>query len=505
MPEHKCLATNWSAMIKAIRFKNSSRGNENGRQEVARQRVLLRMLACGAMLEIGQGEGGVVEKSDACSVIGSMPIGSKQKRGRTDTNQPQEKLASILLKSLPGLLGAFNVDVVALRSITALPAYLIPSVFSLPSRKAEFQNVMKSLCATFSECTDERVLQNIARALSELVQGGHARVSEVKLQVKRLSISLQDRLMELLFRSEETKSRKSPRSSKGRSSRGSNASGSTLSSKGELSEATSPAVDIENSIFLCLLRIRVLTKKCSPAFLFDDEGEGDNQAEGFCNTITEGMSNHCSKRPLSFCINTFCFRRYLAIAKRLQDRKPILDEKDDQGGDDDVQTAASTRIPEIWTKEDPNIHAVVARSVDEALHILTLLTAWKLMDALNLHDDSDTVADVDMGVDEDDLVVLGMRNRLTRLLGFCFDHFLDKNEDEVSDEHLEFSATVQASAGRFACDLRVLFPRDWASAADPIRRKLALTDDAHLIGGFMRYLESRSEEVGLVDVTNPWA
>ena len=56
MPEHKNLTTCWSAMLKAIRSENANPDRQE-REELARTRVLLRMLASAASLEVvGQQE-----------------------------------------------------------------------------------------------------------------------------------------------------------------------------------------------------------------------------------------------------------------------------------------------------------------------------------------------------------------------------------------------------------------------------------------------------------------
>ena len=245
-------------------------------------------------------------------------------------------------------------------------------------------------------------------------------------------------------------------------------------------EAPSPAVDVENSILLCLKRWRILTKKCPVEYLFDEkEQDSDEEIKGFCNTVAEAM------------------------AKRLQDRKPIVDDVDEQDDAETLATEKSIRVPEIWTKEDSRIHGAIAKSVDEALVVLLSITAWKLRDALlnrsktEFGNDGDNESDDE--VDVEDLTVLSMRDRLVKLLGVCFDQFLEPTEDtEYTDEHVEFASHVQAAAGRVASDVRTLFPKEWSNAVDPVRQALALTNDSQLIGGFARYLKQREDEVCMV-------
>jgi hypothetical protein len=463
MPEHKHLAVNWSAMLKAIRSENPQQGRPAGREELAKQRVLLRMLACAAEREVGS-----VENANS---------NKKRKRAEpsTNSNESHESLSMALLKSLPSLLTAFKGDVMALRSLTKLPQYLIPAVFSLPARKNDFQSLLKNLCRLSLESTDEQVLQHIARALSILVQGDHTRVSEVKMQLKRMIGTLQDRLMELFSESDPqnsespTKSKKNKKSSpKRRSNRKSDISSSSMSSEGVFS-SNSPEMDIEHSICLCLLRWRTMIKECPLEFLFQEDDEED-EVEGFCTTISE------------------------AIGKRLIDRKPVVDEEDD----DTAYDAKSAVVAKIWKTDDVAIHAEVAKAVEEALQVLLSVVSWKLLETLKDRTKEKGDADLEMEDDADvkDLVVLRMRDRLAKLVGLCFDQFLEEREDLIySEEHVEFASSVQTSAGRVASDLRTLFAREWSQAADPVRRALALTDDSQLIGGFARYLQSRETEV----------
>jgi cohesin complex subunit SA-1/2 len=515
MPEHKCLATNWSAMLKAIRSENTQQ-EKAGREDVAKQRVLLRMLATAAELEVGGSP--AADSSDEGKKSGN-------KRKKDSTIEPSEALSISLLKSLPHLLVAFKGDVVALRSLTKLPRYLIPAVFSLPTRKIEFQSLVKNLCAVFLESTDETVLQHIALSLSILEQGDHARIPEVKMQLKKLSGALQERLMELFRDSDpqNEKKKKSPKK-KRKSNRRSDASESTES--GLFSEASSPRVDVEHSILLCLLRWRIMTKQCPISDLFDEKEKDDDEIEGFCNTVAEvsGVSLACIKRTrsafhISFWAPFFlCFQSEImqAIAKRLQDRKPIVNvdkgEEDASMDDTTIGTVKTVTVPEIWTTDDPQIHGVIAKSVDEALTLLLDIMAWKIDETVkpvletikdyddDSDDDSDAESETKGGEKEDkmdvqDITVLRMRDRLLKLLGLCFDQYIDDEDDTFSNEHIQFSSAVQASAGRVASDVRVLFPKDWSDAKDGIRRALALTDDAQLIGGFARYLQSREFEL----------
>jgi hypothetical protein len=223
------------------------------------------------------------------------------------------------------------------------------------------------------------------------------------------------------------------------------------------------------------LRWRILLKKCPFVYLFEDQADEDDEeeVEGFCTTISE------------------------AIGKRLHDRKPIVDEEED---DNETKTAV---VAEIWKTEDVAIHGESAKATEEALQVLLCVVSWKLLDSLPKSKDSDSdeneTMELDDEADVEDMAVLRMRDRLVNLLGLCFDQFLDDTENVIySDENVDFASSVQESAGRVASDLRTLFPREWSQAVDPIHRALALTGDSQLIGGFARYLKSREKDVSSI-------
>jgi hypothetical protein len=78
----------------------------------------------------------------------------------------------------------------------------------------------------------------------------------------------------------------------------------------------------------------------------------------------------------------------------------------------------------------------------------------------------------------------------------CFDQFiLEEDEESACAHRVEWSHSIQESAGLTACDLRMLFPKEWAETASPLLRALAITDDSRLIAGYVRYLRSSSAEM----------
>jgi len=465
MPEHRDLVLNWPMMFKAIRSENPQQGSADEREEIGTQRILLRMLATSAEIEFGK----AIRKEQGND--------SKKNNNNTEVSKKHKKSSSLddlsiaLLKNLPNLLNAFKSDIMSLRDVTKLPLTIASSVLGLPSRKTDFQNLIKTLCQLYIDSTDEQVLQNIAQTLSHWVEGDHTRVSEVKINMKRLSGALQERLMELFRESdpenEEEQEKKSQRRKKRNKSDTSTIGGSSMFS-------TSQEADTEHSISLLMLRWKILLMQCKSKFLFEkaNEDEDEDEIEGLFYTISEAMG------------------------KRLTDRMS----KYDREAKDDATTIVTT--PTIWKDDDPDIHEAVSLTIDKALRVLLVIVSQELLETQERRQEFETSEhngnnNMDMDVDEDDFPVLKMRDNLVRVLGLCFDQHLPKIEDvEYTSEQHEFSASVQDGAGKATSDLRTLFPSDWSNATDPVRRALALTsgeDFENLISGFVRWFQSREE------------
>ena len=133
MPEHKSIVTNWSAILFAISEDNvatTSQGTTAGdKADVAKQRVLVQMLACAAKAEVGS----VVNSSFLHGDIDPDVVEAYEKEGTTLKNEKKgsrrgiglhESLSIALLKALPNLLVKFKSDSAILESLTSLPRYL---------------------------------------------------------------------------------------------------------------------------------------------------------------------------------------------------------------------------------------------------------------------------------------------------------------------------------------------------------------------------------------------
>ena len=156
IPEHSSIATNWSALLRAINEDSvaTTAGGSTADKTVdaVKQLVLLRMLMASVIEEVGS-------VSDADFLNGSKGSKKNSKKAR---NTSHEKLSIELLKALPALFVKFSGDSRMLQQIASLPRYFIHSVFSLPQRKADFTAVLKKIGELYTKSTDESVLTQCA-------------------------------------------------------------------------------------------------------------------------------------------------------------------------------------------------------------------------------------------------------------------------------------------------------------------------------------------------------
>lgn len=136
MPEHKALVTNWNAMLRAIGEDSAATTGDAAadRVEVAKQRVLVQMLARAAQAEVvAVAEPNFLSKGldpDEADVEAEenaiTTTKSKKAKGKKSgsTGMPHEVLSVALLNSLPDLLIKFKVDPTILGSLTTLPRYI---------------------------------------------------------------------------------------------------------------------------------------------------------------------------------------------------------------------------------------------------------------------------------------------------------------------------------------------------------------------------------------------
>ena len=141
MPEHKSIVTNWTSMIRAITEDNiamTSQGTSAGeRADVAKQRVLVRMLVCAAKAEVESVDADflykfmdpdiiTILKRNALTTIEESDV-PKKKSVKESNNLQHEALSIALIKSLPSLMVQFKSDPSIIDSLVSLPRYFSKS------------------------------------------------------------------------------------------------------------------------------------------------------------------------------------------------------------------------------------------------------------------------------------------------------------------------------------------------------------------------------------------
>jgi len=496
MPEHRGLVTDWSAMLRAIKEDNAAATAHHvtagDRANVAKQRVLVRMLACAAREEVGSvADAEFLHRgtdADAVEMTSTSKPAGKGKKAPS-MGREHENLSIALLKALPNLLIQFKGDLAIIPELASLPRFLIPTVFSLPQRKQDYMSLIKNLGEIYLSSSDDRILDNTARSLVSLCNGDHARVAESKAQLRKVVVELRDRVVELMSSDDSTIATSAvsvdPESdfasvrSKRRSSTKKKTPASSIGLSSPASDKTSltdegsvPDADSEYSIFLNLKRLKILSKKCDLSVFFEDRNNV-NQLELLCNFVTDGLKGRLrSCKPVDLRINT------------------------------DEETTVHKLI------DSPEVLGAVGKSVGEGLEFLLCVIGWfthSVQVSENLVAEDDDLIDNAMEDDEDDNsvedhVVLRLRIRLLSTLELCFAQYIlsgdDHGDDETSvaqhsEEQHSFSDFVQLAAGKVTSDLRTLFPKEYADAASPILRSFALQEDGRLIGAYVRFLDSK--------------
>lgn len=359
MPEHRALVTDWSAMLRAIKDDKSATTAHNvkagDRADVAKQRILVRMLACAAQEEVGAVADESFLNSDVDPDMASSS--TSEKANKASMGREHETLSIALLKALPNLLLKFKGDTDVVSELACLPRFLVPTVFSLPQRKQDFMSLIKNLGEIYLSSSNNDTLDKTARSLSSLCRGNHARVTESKAQLRKIVVELRDRIVELMSSDDATiatsamsvvnsESEFASKSSRRRSGRKTSpaAGASPATEKTSLTDDDtrgSADVDTEHSIFLNVKRLRILAKRCNLSEFFDhvDDTNNVNQLELLCNFVCDGLKS------------------------RLRACKPV-----DLRVNEDEETAADKLI------EDAEVLAAIGKSVSEGLQLILSVT-----------------------------------------------------------------------------------------------------------------------------------
>ena len=325
----------------------------------------------------------------------------------------------------------------------------MPSVFNLSSRKKDFVRLVQNLSEVFLESTDNEVLANCAMALSCLSKGDHSRTKDAYVTLKSTQRSLQSRLSDLLAMKAKQDGSKEDDDV----------------SMGSHDDQDLSLVNTQQSISLCLRRLKILSKRVYPGELLvesNDTAAQDKAVEALFNTVAE------------------------YLAKELVSRKLIGEEVENED-DESVY-----EVPEIWENADSRLHPLVGDAVCDGLSFLLCVTAWRLnMEIKMTKEDNPDEGDIK------DHIVLRMRQYLDKLLVLCYEQYLKGNDAaSFSTEHVEFSKKIQKHAGRIVGDVRSMFPNMWSRSSSPFLVACANVGEHHTItGGLLRFLDDQESEL----------
>lgn len=192
-------------------------------------------------------------------------------------------------------------------------------------------------------------------------------------------------------------------------------------------------------------------------------------------------------------------RRLTALAKRT-DIGPLLSEEDPEGRLENlcgeisktighqlsIREITEGKVPGIWEETESEAHQIWSSAVHEVFEFWLAATAWRV---------SNVVKNLEKASAESVEFLQRLRDGLAKMLIFCYDQFVDPDEGDYSDDHVAFAESVQKHAGDAAGALRTLFPKVWVDSDHSVLQSLAMTDDGHVIGGYVRFVRLKDSEV----------
>jgi len=289
----------------------------------------------------------------------------------------------------------------------------------------------------FQEATDQEVLNNCAFTLTSLSRNEHSRRGESLLKLKSTACSVRQRVVELI----QSKASKA---------------------QADDEEYLNSRKDTQQSISLALRRLATLAKHVDMTDLLGDDPDdevNDDDMKKLCDLIAND------------------------VGIELEERKIVVSEDE-----------ASDLVPEIWENGDPEMHPMVAETVAETLDFLLLTTAWRLRKELEV------LFTGEEPTDHSTRVVVGMRDRITKLLGLCFEQqrapSLTEAEPQESDQSI-FATTVQLRASATSGDLRSLLPAYWKDMDSKFLQECAM-NNILIVGGVNRFIRAQDKQVRIV-------
>ena len=248
--EHSSIATNWSAMLRAINedavTTTSTNTTADKKTDEVKQLVLMRMLMASVKAEVGS-------VSDSNFLDGATA--KRNKAAKKNTGSSHEKLSIELLNALPELFVKFSGDSRMLMQLASLPRYLIHSVFSLPQKKKDFLSLLKQIGDLYLKSADEQVLLQCAMSLTHMTDGTHSRVVDAQNQVQKIVDSLNKKINDLIVLKLSNAKKKK---------------------KGDADK------DSEFALGLALTQLRILSKRGDVSSMI-----GDDEVEDFLTSLKE--------------------------------------------------------------------------------------------------------------------------------------------------------------------------------------------------------------------------
>ena len=160
IPEHSSLATNWSAMLHALKNDKNPRKSlsTDQRLDMVQQRVLLRMFVTAVKLEVSDAGNESAANVDPLlleavqdhqkALITANATNNKTTKQKSKNNS-HEELTLALLRSLPELLLRFKSETPVLASLVALPQYFCKSTLALHLHHQPLCSVTQHACFYF--------------------------------------------------------------------------------------------------------------------------------------------------------------------------------------------------------------------------------------------------------------------------------------------------------------------------------------------------------------------
>eukprot|EP00546_Thalassionema_frauenfeldii_P017841 CAMPEP_0178905524 /NCGR_PEP_ID=MMETSP0786-20121207/6323_1 /TAXON_ID=186022 /ORGANISM="Thalassionema frauenfeldii, Strain CCMP 1798" /LENGTH=691 /DNA_ID=CAMNT_0020577141 /DNA_START=154 /DNA_END=2232 /DNA_ORIENTATION=+ len=348
-----------------------------------------------------------------------------------------------------------------------------------PKLKTPLRDMVQTLVDIYGTVGDESSLPVIVESLATLMESSHENDNSTvralcQTQLSQLTQNLTERLLELLQSKAPAKEPK-----KKKKKRKTRRSSTSVDDDDEEEDDDNKENDKEFAIHRCIQRLSILAKRI---------------------------------RIQEFWPHDFRQELVDAMTKRLEERQ--LGAKTEDDTDDPMENI----IPLIWQKEiSTDVHEACSHATKHTLDFLLACLAWDLYTAkqeenLSVDEDEDEDEDDDNKEEEEedenddtkveeyaDHVIVQQRDALVEFLGTCFQQFLPEEEDEedsmYTDDHIQFSDTVQLAALQTCGDLRSLLPKSWNQARSPFLRAVALTEDQVLIGGSIRYFRSKTNDL----------